>query len=394
VTRARVGSVAALVVLAVSAPAAAQQPPSLPGAGAAILIDARDGAPILQKDPNERHSIASATKLMTALLTLERAEPGDVFAAADYRPAAVESKIDLRPGERMLVGDLLEGLMLESANDAAVTLAEGISGSREAFVEEMNARAEEIGLDGTSYANPIGLDDPLNYSTARDLASLARLLLRDERLAEIVDMPSATLESGSRRRVVSNRNDLIARVPAVDGVKTGYTGQAGYVLVGSATGATGAQVISVVLGEPSEAARDEESLALLRYGLAQYRRLTPLRARRAVARVGVAFHDDEVRVVPARTVAVVARRDQQIMTRVDLPDDLEGELAAGERVGTASVLRDGEVVERVAVVTAEPVPGAGLPRRVVSALGFPLTALVVLGIVLSGAILGRGLRRR
>jgi serine-type D-Ala-D-Ala carboxypeptidase (penicillin-binding protein 5/6) len=394
VIRRAIAAGVALVALAAAAPAPARQPPSLPGADAAILVDARDGSPILQKDPNERHSIASTTKLMTALLTLERARPDDVFTAADYKPLTVESKIDLRPGERMLVSDLLEGLMLESANDAAVTLAEGIAGSREGFVDEMNARAEDLGLEDTSYANPIGLDDPLNYSTANDLASLARLLLRDERFAEIVDMASATLESGARRRVVENRNDLIARVPAVDGVKTGYTGNAGYVLVGSATGSTGARVISVVLGEPSEAARDEESLALLRYGLAQYRRVTPLRKRRPVERLDVAFRDAEVAVVPDRTVAVAARRDQRVTTRADLPDDLEGEMPAGQRVGTIAVLRDGKVVRRVGAVTAEPVPGAGLPRRVASTLGIPLTALLLLGIVLSGATLGARLRRR
>jgi D-alanyl-D-alanine carboxypeptidase (penicillin-binding protein 5/6) len=288
----------------------------------------------------------------------------------------------------------MRGLLVESANDAAVTLAEGISGSRKAFVEEMNGRAEELGLDGTSYANPIGLDDPLNYSTARDLAALARVLLRDERFAEMVDMPTATLESGARRRVVATRNDLIPRVPEVDGIKTGYTGGAGYVLVGSATGSTGAQVISVVLGEPSEAARDEESLALLRYGLAQFRRLAPVRERRAVARLGVAYHDTEVPIVPARTVRVVARRDERVTTHTDLPEELAGELAAGERVGTVSVLRDGEVVKRVAALAGERVPGAGLPRRVVSSLGISLTVAALLGIVFAGAILGRRLRRR
>jgi D-alanyl-D-alanine carboxypeptidase (penicillin-binding protein 5/6) len=394
VNRALVASAAALAGLALAAPSAAQKPPSLPGADAAILVDARDGTPILQKDPNERHSIASTTKLMTALLTLERTRPRDVFTAAHYRPLSVESKIDLRPGERMRVGDLLEALMLESANDAAVTLAEGISGSRAAFVGEMNDRAAELGLTGTSYANPIGLDDPLNYSTARDLGALARLLLRDERLAQIVDMPSATLESGSRERVVANRNDLVARVPAVDGVKTGYTGDAGYVLVGSASGSSGAQVVSVVLGEPSEAARDEESLALLRYGLAQYRRVTPLRRRRAVTELGVAYHDTRVPIVSARTVPVVARRGQRVVTRTDLPDELEGEIAAGERVGVITVLRDGKAVARVPALAGERVPGAGILRKVLSGSGLALTAVLLLGIVLSGAILRRRLRRR
>ena len=387
---------AAVLMLSVAPIAAAQVPqrPSLDGAAAAILVDAGDGTPILEKDAGERRAIASTTKLMTALLTLESASFDDVYSAADYQAAAAESKIDLRPGERMRVADLLEALMLESANDAAATLAEGISGSRPAFVAEMNARAGELGLADTSYANPIGLDDPLNYSTARDLAALARHLLRDRRFARIVDSPSATLESGAQTRTIGNRNDLIASVPAVDGVKTGYTSQAGYVLVGSATGSNGAQVVSVVLGEPSEAARDADTLALLRYGLAQYRRVPVLRRNRPVARVDVAYRDETVALVPARPLRVTARRDQEISERVSAPDELEGDLAAGTRVGTVAVSRDGEVVRRVPLLTVEPVPGAGPLRRIASSLGGALTMLLLLVIVSIAVAAGMQLRRR
>jgi len=377
-----------------AAGAAGVQPPSLPGADAAILVDARDGTPILQKDPDESHAIASTTKLMTALLTLERADPAAVFRAPAYRANGAESKIDLRTGERMKVADLLEALMLESANDAAATLAVGISGSRDAFVDLMNDHARALRLTRTHYANPIGLDDPLNYSTAKDLSTLARRLLRNPRFNRIVNTPSATLSSGARPRVVSNRNDLIARYPFVDGVKTGYTSDAGYVLVGAATGAAGGRVVSVVLGEPSEAARDAESLALLRYGVAQYRRVTPLRRGRPAGRVGIAYRDGEATLLPARAVSVVARRDQKVTTRLDVPEELEGELAAGETVGGVEVLRDGEVVRRVALVTAERVPGAGLPRRVAATLGLPLTALALLGMVGLGAVAGMRIRMR
>ena len=173
--------------------------PAVPGAQAAILIDARDGGVLFQRDPDERRSIASTTKLMTALLTLERAEPADVFRAPPYDALPVESKIDLRAGERMRVDDLLEALLLESANDAAVTLAEGVSGSRQAFVRDMNDRARELGLADTSYANPIGLDAPGNYSTARDLAALARRLMR--RQAVRVDRGHAGRPTSNRARV-------------------------------------------------------------------------------------------------------------------------------------------------------------------------------------------------
>lgn len=389
-------AVAAVLALSTAPAASAQAPqrPSLPGAAAAILVDARDGTRLLSKDPTERRAIASTTKLMTALLTLERASFSETYQAPAYQAAPAESKIDLAPGERMRVRDLFEALMLESANDAAVTLAEGISDSRAAFVAAMNARAAELGLDGTSYANPIGLDDPLNYSTAEDLATLARRLLDHRRFARVVDLPSATLESGARPRTVFTRNDLIPRVPAVDGIKTGYTSEAGYVLVGSATGSNGAKVVSVVLGEPSEAARDADTLALLRYGLAQYRRVPVLRQGRAVTRAAVAYRDETVPLVPRRTVAVTARRDQRVSRRIEAPDELRGEIAAGARVGRVAVLRDGEVVRRVPLLAGQRVPGAGPLRRIAADLGAPLTAVALLVIVAVTATAAIELRRR
>jgi len=350
--------------------------PDLPGAQAAILIDARDGGILFQRDPDERRSIASTTKLMTALLTLERAKPGDVYRAPVYNALPVESKIDLRAGERMRVDDLLEALLLESANDAAVTLAEGVSGTRPAFVRDMNARARELGLTGTSYANPIGLDDPGNYSTARDLAALARRLMRNRRFASVVGMPVANLESGARPRAVANRNDLIGQYDFVDGVKTGHTGTAGYVLVGAARSRLGARVISVVLGEPSEAARDAESLALLRYGLAQFRRVQPLEKSKPVASAAVEYFDERASLVPASDALVVTRRGQRVRTSVDAPEELEGGLPAGHPVGRITVLRGDQVVRRVRLVTATAVPGAGPLRVVVGTLGIALVPLL------------------
>jgi D-alanyl-D-alanine carboxypeptidase (penicillin-binding protein 5/6) len=374
--------VACLVLLATAGlPAAAAAPPSPVGARAAILIDAEDGDVMFQRNAGERRSIASATKLMTALLALERSRPNDVFAAPPYDALPAESKIGLRAGERILVEDLLEALLLESANDAAEALAEGIAGSRGAFVREMNERAAALGLTGTRYANPIGLDDPGNYSTASDLAKLTRRVMRNRRFARIVDMSYAVLESGARRRVVRNRNDLIRRFPFVNGVKTGYTIDAGNVLVGAARGPGGGKVISVVLGEPSEAARDEDTLALLRFGLSQFRRVRVLSPRRVVARPSVKYRDERAELVPRRALAMTARRGERIARRVSAPDEIEGPLPAGRRVGYVTVLRDGEPVGRVALVTARHVPGAGTFRVITSALGVPLTLLVLVGIL-------------
>jgi len=393
VTRRRLAALAALAAVCAAAPAArAQAPPDLSSAAAAILIDAHDDAVLLERDADERLSIASTTKLMTALLALERARPRERFVAPRYDALPVESKIDLVAGERMTVADLLEALLLESANDAAVTIAEGVSGSRDAFVADMNARAAELGLEDTSYANPIGLDDRLNYSTARDLASLAARLLRRPRFARIVDTPSAVLASGARRRVVENRNGLVAEYPFVDGVKTGFTAGAGNVLVGAGS-KRGARVVSVVLGEPTESERDADTLALLRYGLSQFTRRRVLDGDRIVARVEIEHRDERALLRPARGLRLTVRRGQRVRRRLDVPDELEGPLDAGERVGTIRVYRAGELVGRVPVVTAGEVPGAGVLRVVTSLLGVPLMLLILLGALIA-ALRFRAVGRR
>ncbi len=382
---------AALAALLLATPAGAlaqtTPPPDVSGAASAIVVDGRNGEVMFAKRPDERRSIASTTKLMTALLSLERARPKEVFTAAPYDAAPIESQINLRTGERMTVQDLLEALLLESANDAAATLARNISGSREAFVAAMNERAAELGLEETSYANPIGLDDPENYSSARDLARLARVLLARPRFARIVDTPRAELESGAIPRVVDNRNNLIASTPWVSGVKTGYTRTAGHVLVGSATGRGGAKVISVVLGEPSEAARDAETLELLTWGLKQFKRVQVLDPARALARAGVRYYDERIRLVPRRAAVLTLRRGERVRRRVRSQDELEGPLPKGERAGLVTVFVEGQRVRRVALVTAAEVPGAGTLRVVTSVLGVPLTVLIALAILVGAVVL-------
>jgi D-alanyl-D-alanine carboxypeptidase (penicillin-binding protein 5/6) len=325
---------------------------------------------------------------MTALLTLERADLDDVYPAANYMASAVESKINLVPGERMKVRDLLKALLLESANDAAMTLAKGVAGSREAFVREMNRRAVELGLRDTSYANPVGFDDPDNHSSARDLATLARRLLRDPRFARIVDMPSATLRSGARVRMIDNRNDLVQRYPFVSGVKTGHTLGAGYVLVGAGE-ARGARVITVTMGAPSEAARDADTLALLRWGLEQFHRERVAEGGRPLARIDVRWRDEQAAVGAARDVSVLIREGQRTHIALDAPDELEGPLAEGSRVGWIDVKRGGRTVRRVPLVTLEAVEGAGFLRKLTHGSGGPLTAVALLGMVFAAMLVVR-----
>lgn len=344
------------------APATAKGPPRI-GAATATIIDARDGHVLYRRDATQQRAIASATKLMTALVAIEELPLERRVRAVAYAAGPAESRIDLRTGERMSVADLLRALLLESANDAANTLAVRASGSVGTFVARMNREAREMGLTRTRFANPIGLDDPGNHSSALDLARVARRVLQNDFLAATVDMSRARLTTGARTRIVVNRNRLVAREPSIDGVKTGHTQLAGYVLVGAAT-RKGARLVSVVLGEPTEAARDSDTLALLRYGFTLYRRAAVARAGATLARSKVEhFGDRETPLVAARRVSVTVRRGERLRNVIDAPGTLGGPLPEGARVGTLRVYRGERLVRSVPLVTGEAVPKAGLLRR-------------------------------
>ena len=383
------------LVLCMSATAAhAAAPPQAPLAKTAIVVDGRTGEVMWARDADERRGMASLTKLMTALLTLEQTRPSQVLTSPGYDPLPAESRINLGTGERMTVADLLRALLLESANDAAVTLADGIAGSTPAFVAQMNERARKLGLDDTSYANPIGLDDPANYSSARDLAQLAVELLRKPRFARVVNRPQATLRSGDRVRVIDNRNDLVAANSWVDGVKTGHTNSAGYLLVGAAHGAGGARVVSVVMGEPSEAARDVETLELLRWGLERFERKRALSRAKPLASAAIEYRDERVQLIPRRTTTITVREGERVTRRVRAPDEVAGPLAQGEPVGSVTVLVDGRPVRRVTLVAEQAVPAAGTLRVITSVVGVPLTLVLVLAILLAAGLLVLRLRAR
>lgn len=348
---------------AMAAIAGAAQAPAL-RAKSALVMEASTGDVLLAQHSRDRRQMASTTKLMTALVVLERADLDDVYSASNYRPAPAESQIGLRPGERMTVRDLMRALLLPSANDAAATLAVGTLGSQEAFVDEMNRRAAAIGLRDTSYENPIGLDDVGNFTSARDLATLAIRLRHNEFFRRTTDLPKAVLRSGSHKRTVINRNALVRRFGFVNGVKTGHTGQAGYVLVGSAT-RRGVTVVSVVMGEPSEKARDQDSIALLRYGLRSYDAKALLPEGRILGKIKLKFRGDQhVDVVAGASVNRVIRVGDKTSVQVQgLPDEIDGPLPRGSKVGTAVVSHKGKVIRRVAVVTARPVSEAAFGDR-------------------------------
>ena len=175
----------------------------------------------------------------------------------------------------------------------------------------------------TSYANPIGLDDPDNYSSAHDLVTLAALLLADPLFERIADSTGATLRSGDRSRQVSTRNTLLTRVPWVDGVKTGHTLGAGYVLVGSGS-QNGTRLISAVLGAPSESARDADTLELLDYGFSLYETVQSVDRGEELAAPELDYRGDHLPLIAERAIRVEIREGQHVSTRVDAPDEISG----------------------------------------------------------------------
>lgn len=360
-----------------SKPAAPGQGPPQLDASAWILIDARDGDVIAAKAADRPLPIASTTKLMTAYLTLKSLKPNQTVTAAPYRPiASTEILLGLRPGEKIKVRDLLYGLLLPSANDAAQTLAVAAAGSVPAFVSQMNQSAQDLGLANTSYANPIGLDSPNNYSSARDLVTLADLLLKNRLFARIVDSPSAVLRSGDTQRRVDTRNTLLNQEPFIDGVKTGHTIKAGYVLVGAGT-RDSTTLISAVLGTPSEAARDAETLELLNYGFSQYRSSAPVEQGAEFADPKLDYRDDHLSLVAQRTLRVSTREGQRVATTVEAPDEVSGAVEKGEVLGEVVVSVDGKRAAGSPLVAAESVEAASFLDKVASVALKPIVLLPV-----------------
>jgi D-alanyl-D-alanine carboxypeptidase (penicillin-binding protein 5/6) len=361
--------VVALVALGGPATASAKpaEPPGL-DARAWVLIDAADGEVLAGRAANRSYPVASTTKLMTAYVS-RRALPLDKkIVAPEYVPSSsAESLLGLTAGERITVRDLLYGLILASGNDAAVALADAAAGSVPAFVERMNRGAARLGLDSTHYANPIGLDDPGNYSSAADLVDLAADLRRDRAMREIFDAPDAVLESGARTRQIVNRNNLVRTVPWVNGIKTGYTLGAGNVLVASGK-RQGVDLISAVLGAPSEAARDAGSLELLEYGFSLYHRERPVADGAELAEATVAHQDLTLPLVAAEPVELIVRRGQELEVEVDSPAEVEGPIDRGEPLGEAIVRVDGDAQGRTALVAGTAIPEATIADRVDSAL--------------------------
>ena len=349
----------ATVALLIAAPARAGAPPV--SATAYLVEDAATGDVLAQHASGARVPIASITKLMTVLVTLEHADLDDVVTVRSDAAAVGESTINLRAGERITVRDLVEAALIQSANDAADALADYVGGgSSVRFVAMMNAKARELGLTRTRFTRPDGLDAPGHVSTARDVTRLARTAMRLAAVRSIVRRRSATIAGG---RVLHTWNDLLGLFPGLLGVKTGHTGGAGWCEVG-AVRRYGVTLYATVLGSPTRSQRNADLAALLRWGLSRYRPAWIVRPGHVYLRAAVGYGRAAVPIVPLRAVARPVRVDRPLVERVVAPAALSLPVQRGTRVGEVRVFSGRRLVVRMPLVAGRSVSKPGLGGRV------------------------------
>jgi len=384
----------AVAWLLLASPAFGAANPKLSVTGADLVV-AGTGQQLYSVDPNRELPIASTTKLMTVLVTLQHVRNlNETFTQYDWRPAPVDSQIGLVPGERMTVHDLLVALLLPSADDAAMDLAYNVGGRSVArFVAMMNAEAAALHLEHTHYSTPSGLDTPGNYSSPADLVRLAGYVLQfSPFVRRTVALPSATLYSGRYVRHVTNTDDLVGRVRWITGVKTGHTTDAGYVLVTSGS-RDGMTLIGSVLGAQSEEARDDNALALLDYGFAAYHQVTPVRLGQLLRRPAVSWSSSRAVVVAAGGFQEIVPRSDRVSVKVRVPAQLSGPMPRGARVGTASVVVGRQTAAEIPLELAHALPAVSLISRAGQILRRPST-LILLALALAAAVTATRLWRR
>ena len=362
------------------------KPPQV-DAKAWILIDARDDSVLAAKNSDSERMIASTTKMMTAYVAHRLLEPSKVVRAPRYRASPGESLAGLEGGDRISVRDLLYALLLPSGNDAAEALSKLAQPSEKRFVVAMNAQARRLGLAHTHFSTPVGLDERGNYSSAHDLAVLAQALLEDPLLARIVDTEQRTIKAGRRKLRLVNHNNLVLTKPWISGVKTGYTSSAGYNLVAAGT-RDNTTLISVVMGTPSEAARDRASLDLLGWGFSRYRRFEPVTRDEQVVSTGLDFRDERIPLVASRSLPVLARDGQQVRVETDSPEELTGPVSKGQEAGQVTVTVGGVEAASAPLVTGEAAPAASLSQKAATIALSPLICIPIgLLLLLTGFVL-------
>lgn len=315
----------------------------------AIVIDMKSGRVLLEKNAYTRKAMASTTKIMTAIVALENGNLKDEVTVSKRAASIRGSVIDLKAGQKLTLNELLYGLMLNSGNDAAIAIAEHIGGSVEDFCEMMNQKASALGAANTHFTSPHGLDAPEHYTTAYELAKITQYALKNPIFARIVSTQSAQIPGSS----LYNTNELLNAYPGADGVKTGYTGQAGRCLVTSVT-RNNQRFISVVLGSPTRTARAQSSKSILDYAFTNYKTHTLLKEGEPMGRLPVIkgiVPDVGVKAAEELTIPLRQEEYDSLQKQVYMKNALESPVSANIEAGTIRYLIGDKVIAESAIIT-------------------------------------------
>lgn len=318
-------------------------------AKSAILMEESTGNILYESNPDERLPIASVTKVMTMLLIMEAVDSekislDDMVTVSENAMSYGGSTMFLETGEQLTVNDMLKGIAVASANDGCVAMAEHLAGSESAFVDMMNEKAKELGMENTHFMNTNGLDEDDHYSSARDVAIMSRELMKHETIFNYTSIWMDTLRGGKFQ--LANTNKLIRFYDGANGLKTGSTSKA-LCCLSAAAKRNDMQLIAVVLGAPTSAERFASAKSLLDYGFANYAVNTQITAGDEVQKIAVEKGvDKEVGVVAADSCSTLVKKGQEdnITKEIKIDETITAPIEAGQKIGTMTISRDGEVI--------------------------------------------------
>ncbi|WP_088553193.1 D-alanyl-D-alanine carboxypeptidase family protein [Calderihabitans maritimus] len=339
-------------------------------ARSAILMDAASGKILFEKNAHEKWYPASMTKIMTLTLALEAVEEGkvslqDMVIASEHASSYGGSQVWLEPGEEFTLEKMLIGIAVGSANDCSVAVAEYIAGSEEAFVEMMNQRARELGAQNTHFANSHGLHDENHYTTAYDMAQIARHALTLPKLRELAAMKSYQFRGDPKPLVLWNYNKLLWWYPGADGIKTGYTSKARYNLTATAE-RDGLRLIAVVMGVDKRNGHFAEAMKLFNYGFARYGFKKFYEAGELVTSLPVSKGSQDTLDLLAKDkigVIMPKGKDEGLNLKLEVPSMVNAPVAEGQQVGEAVIMQENKELARFPLVAAQAVERATFWRQ-------------------------------
>lgn len=334
-------------------------------AKSAILMEEATGNILYESNPDERLPIASVTKVMTMLLIMEAVDSGkisldDMVTVSENAMSYGGSTMFLETGEQLTVNDMLKGIAVASANDGCVAMAEHLAGSESAFVDMMNEKAKELGMENTHFMNTNGLDEDDHYSSARDVAIMSRELMKHETIFNYTSIWMDTLRGGKFQ--LANTNKLIRFYDGANGLKTGSTSKA-LCCLSAAAKRNDMQLIAVVLSAPTSAERFASAKSLLDYGFANYAVNTQITAGDEVQKIAVEKGvDKEVGVVAGDSCSTLVKKGQEdnITKEIKIDETITAPIEAGQKIGTMTISRDGEVIADIDLNASSAVEKKGI----------------------------------